>query len=107
MALNSVVAKASSIASNNVTVYTVPADKQFANVSLNLTNNGGSASAVRVAVSTAASPAAVDYLEYGVSLPANGGSLRRTNMVLSASEKIIVWADSNNVGIRAFGLEQI
>lgn len=107
MALNSVVAKASSIASNNVTVYTVPSDKQFANLSLNLTNNGTSASTVRVAVTTAASPGTVDYLEYGVSLPANGGSLRRTNMVLSASEKVVVWSDSNNIGIRAFGLEQI
>lgn len=107
MALNSVVAKASSIASNNVTVYTVPSDKQFANVSVNLTNNGTSASAVRMAITSAATPSAVDHIEYGVSLPANGGSLRRTNIVLSASEKIMVWADSNNVGIRAFGLEQI
>lgn len=106
MALTSVTAGASSSASTYVTVYTVPAGKQFANVSLNLTNTGASAAAVRVGITTAASPAAVDHVEYGVTLPASGGSLRRTNLVLSASEKLMVWSDSSNVGIRAFGLEQ-
>ena len=86
MALNSLTAKAASSANVDVTVYTVPADKQFANISLNLTNNGATVSTVRVAITNAANPSLVDYIEYNLQLPASGGSLRRTNLVLSPTE---------------------
>jgi len=107
MALNSMLAKAVSSANVEVVVYTVPADKQFANVSVNLTNVGAAATTVHLGITNNASLTAVDYIETATQLAANGGSLRRTNMILSPNEKLIVKADSGNVGIRVFGLEQI
>ena len=106
MSLNSLLAKSVSVANTDVIAYTVPAGKQFANVSLVLVNTGGSPSSIEVAISEADVPVTADYIEKGTQLAANGGSLRRTNLIMSAGEKIIVKAGMGTVGIRIFGLEQ-
>ena len=107
MALNSLMVKKVSVANTEVTVYTVPSNKQFSNVSVNLVNTGSSPATIKMGVTTGSSLSAVDYLEYGATLSENGGRLRRTNILMSPNEKLIVKASTDTVGIRAFGLEQV
>jgi len=104
---NGVLGKALSSANNNVIIYTVPAGADFATASINLTNIGNVDSVVRIAIGTSAVPSPQDYVEYGATIPGNGGILERTCMVLSPNEHIIVFADSSDIAIRVFGLEKL
>jgi len=104
---NGVLGKSMTSSGNNVIVYTVPAGADFSTVSINLCNLGNVDSHVRIAITTSASPSPVDYIEYGAVIPGDGGILERTCMVLSPGENLIVWADSNDISVRAFGLEKI
>lgn len=104
---NGVLGKSMSSAGSNVTVYTAPSGIDFATISITLCNLGGINAAVRLAIGTNVSPSPQDYVEYGAELPANGGILERTCLVVSPNENVIVFADSNDVSIRVFGLEKI
>lgn len=104
---NGLLGKVVSVANTDVVAYTAPAGVQFVTVSLNCVNRGAVESAIRVAITTAAVPAATDYVEYGALLVANGGVLERTCLLMSANEKLFVWADSATVTARAYGLEQL
>ena len=106
MPLSPLLGKASSLANTEVIVYTVPAEKQFANVSVNLTNTGITASTIELGITTGSSLTTVDYIEKGTQLADTGGSLRRTNIIMGPGEKLIVKATTSDVGIRVFGLEQ-
>jgi hypothetical protein len=46
------------------------------------------------------------HLEYGAQLTAGGGVLERTCIPVSPGEKVFVWAETGDVAIRVFGLEQ-
>jgi hypothetical protein len=58
---------------------------------------------IRVAIGIGASPAAADYVDYDVVVPANG-ILEDTGLVCSSGEKIWVRSSSANVSARAHGL---
>ncbi len=60
---------------------------------------------IRLAISAngSSSPAAADYLEYDMSIPAGGG-LERTGIAVSTGEKIFVRSSQANVSVRASGL---
>jgi hypothetical protein len=74
---------------SNTTLYTVPAST-FSVVSINIVNRSSSAAAlVRVAVSSSASPAADEYIEYDSSLVANG-VIERTGIVMDTGKLIVV-----------------
>lgn len=89
-----------------VNVYAVPSSVQFATATISLVNMSSAPAKARVAITTADSPGSADFIEYDVDLPANGGVLERTCIVLSPNEKIMVYADNSNIAVRAFGLEQ-
>ena len=97
--------KGVTVANTNTKFYTAPVGIQFATVSVNCVNRGTASTKVRVAVSQVDTPAVDDYVEYDVMLEP-GGVLERTCQIVSASERVIVWADSANVSVRVSGLEQ-
>ena len=104
---NGVLGKGMSSAGNDLIVYTVPGGADFATISINLTNLGGVDSVIRVAISSSPTPSPQDYIEYGATIPGNGGILERTCMVLSPNENVIVFADSSDIAVRVFGLEKL
>lgn len=104
---NGVLGKSMSSVNSNVVVYTAPSNADFVTASINLCNLGATPAVVRVAICTGINPSPQDYIEYGATIPENGGILERTCMVLSPNESIIVFSDSPDVAARVFGLEKI
>lgn len=72
----------------DTTVYTCPAST-FSVVSVNVVNRGGASVLLRIAVASAATPTAAEYIEYDSSLVANG-TIERTGLVLKTGELIVV-----------------
>lgn len=89
-----------------VNLYSVPADVLFATASINLVNMGQDDATVRIAIGTSDIPGPADHVDYNSVIPANGGILERTCIVCSANENINIFADSDSVAIRIYGLEQ-
>lgn len=58
---------------------------------------------VRLAVGSGANPVAADYLDYDVTVPANG-ILEDIGLVCSVGEKVWVRSDTANVSVRAHGM---
>lgn len=102
-----VLGKAMSNNATPVVAYTVPLNAVFATASVNLTNTGPVDAKVKVALTTSVSPGLMDYVEFDAVIPAMGGSLERSCMVLSPGEKVIIECDMNTVAIRVYGLEEI
>jgi hypothetical protein len=90
-------------AKTNTTLYTVPANK-VATANVLLVNRGSGSATVKVAISTAATPADKDYIDYNATIKP-GGILERLGLVCSANEKIIVNSDSGNLSARVHGFE--
>ena len=84
-------------------VYTVPAST-VATINIRVANRNAAAK-IRVAIGTGANPAAADYIDYDISLAANG-ILEDTGLVCSAGEKVWVTADVSNVSVRVHGFEE-
>lgn len=91
-------------ADTDTTVYTVPS-ATVATVNVSVVNRGADAATVRVAITSAASPAAADWVEYDAPVPGAGGVLERTALVAGAGEKIIVRANTANCTVRVHGFE--
>ena len=90
----------------NTTVYTVPATT-FSVVSVNIANRSSSASAaIRIAVSTSASPDVSEYIEYDAALVANG-VLERTGIVIKTGELIVVQTPTAtpSLSVVVYGIE--
>ena len=66
-------------------------------------NRNGIAVKIRVAIGTGASPAAADYVDYDVSIPAYA-ILEDTGLVASSGEKVWARSDTANVSVRAHGM---
>lgn len=90
-------------AATNTTVYTVPSDT-FTVVSLSLCNRGNQAVNCRVAVASASTPTAAEYIEYDVEILGKG-VLERTGIVLDAGKLLVVYSSAANVSAVAFGIE--
>lgn len=58
---------------------------------------------IRVAIGAGGAPAATDYVDYDISIPANG-ILEDTGLVASSGEKVWVRSDTANVSVRAHGM---
>ena len=104
--LNSIVAKVASEANAEVLVYQVPGTKVLANVSIVIANLGAASASVRLGKTTGATLATADLIEAGVSLNANNGVLRRTNLIMGPNEKLIIQSPSGDLAVRVYGLEQ-
>ena len=87
----------------NTSLYTVPANT-FGIVTLSICNRGNSAISVRVAVASAGTPLASEYIEYDVELLAKG-VLERSGIALAAGQILVVYSSAVNVSAVAMGIE--
>lgn len=90
-------------AATNTTVYTCPADI-FTVASVNIVNRGSGPVTINLAIADLDTPTNGEYIEYQTELlPKN--VLERTGIVLGATQKIVVYSNSGNVSVVAFGIE--
>jgi len=86
-------------------VYTVPAST-LASVNINVCNRNATAVKIRLALSaTSVTQAAGEFIEFDVSIVANG-VLERTGVMLNAGKIITAYSDTNNVSVVVTGVEE-
>ena len=90
-------------ATTNTTVYTCPADT-YAVVAINICNRGSTSAALRLALASADSPTAAEYIEYDVDVFAKN-VLERTGLVLAAGQKLVVYSSAANISAVVVGIE--
>lgn len=99
-----VLAQVAPAATTYTLVYT---SNTTAAVSINFLNRDSVAVTARIAVGTIAdnsSPATTNFIEYDVSIPANG-VIERTGLVLNTGQKIVVYASTANTTVSVYGIE--
>jgi len=92
-------------ATTNTVVYTVPSNCLYAEITVNILNTNATTCSCNLAVSTSgtSTPAANEYIEKEAILPASGGVLERTDLVVSPGEKIIIYTALANTVVRVSG----
>lgn len=85
-------------------VYTVPENCLYAVIDVNIVNDAAESSEVNVAISQSNTVSATDYIEKGVELTANGGVYMRTDLKVSAGERIIINNSKSGAVVRVSGL---
>lgn len=91
-------------AATNYPLYTCP-EGMIATGNIRLCNRNGTVVKVRVSVG-AAVPGNADYLDYDVSIPANG-VLEDTAIVVDPLEVVVVRSDTAGVSARIHGFERV
>jgi hypothetical protein len=89
-------------ATTNTTVYN-PSGVTGA-ITVSLCNRTSGAITIRLAVSATATPGADEWLEYGISVPANG-VLERTGLVVGTGQYVVVYASVVGISAVALGYE--
>ena len=90
-------------ADTDTTLYTVPSST-FAVVTVSICNRTNNAVAVRVGISTAASPSNAEWIEYDTHISARG-VLERTGIVIEAGKRVVVRSNAISVNAMVFGIE--
>lgn len=90
-------------AATDTTLYTVPADT-FAVLTLSICNRNASSASIRVAVSTSATPANDEFIEFDSQVIGNS-VIERTGIVMDANKILVVRSDTINVSAVAYGIE--
>ncbi len=90
-------------AATNTTVYTVPATT-FTVMAVSVLNRGNTVASVRIALASAATPTNAEYIEYDAQIGPNG-VLERTGIMMNAGKLLVVYANSSNISVTAFGIE--
>ena len=86
-------------------IYTVPAST-IASVNVNVCNRTASTVKVRLALSdTTVTQGNDEFIEYDVSIPANG-VLERTAIMMDAGKIITAYSDTANVSVVVTGVEE-
>jgi hypothetical protein len=97
--------KANLSATTITNIYTVPAST-VATCNILVCNRNASAVTVRLALSTTSVTQATDeFIEYGVTIPANG-VLERTGIMLQAAKIVTAYSDTANVTVIVDGFEE-
>ncbi len=90
-------------AATNTTIYTVPATT-FTVLSVSVCNRGTTTASVRIALAAAATPTNAEYIEFDAQIGSNG-VLERTGIMMNAGRLLVVFTNSPNVSVSAFGIE--
>lgn len=85
------------------TVYTVPAST-FTVLAVSVCNRGTTTAAIRMALASGTTPTNAEFIEYDAQLGANG-VLERTGIMMNAGKNLVVYSNSSNVSVSAFGIE--
>ena len=88
-------------ATTDTLLFTSAATPQTFNV--RFANRNATSVKVRIAIGTGGAPATTDYVDYDVTVQANG-ILEDTGLVASSGEKVWVRSDTANVSVRAHGM---
>lgn len=91
-------------ATTDTTVYAVPAGK-VASFNVGFCNRGVAAVAVRLSISSVATPTDAEYLEYNATIPA-GGVLERGGLMADAGKFIVAQASLASVSVVVWGVEE-
>jgi hypothetical protein len=73
-------------------------------VNVMMVNRGGADVTARIAITSGGAPTAAEWIEYGATIPANGGVMERTGLALSQGERVYVRASAATVSARAHGI---
>lgn len=93
-------------ASTNNTVYTAPTGVLYAEVDVIVLNSDVADRSTKVYVTTnTASPSTNERVEDGVILPASGGKLELSGLILSPGESIVIYPSGSNLTARVQGKE--
>ncbi len=98
-----ILGQAALTAATNTTVYTVPATT-FTVMAVSILNRGTTVASVRVALAASATPTNAEYIEYDAQIGPNG-VLERTGIMMNAGKLLVVYANSSNISVTAFGIE--
>jgi hypothetical protein len=90
-------------AATYTTVYTVPVTT-FTVMSISVCNRGTTTATVRVALAASATPTNAEFIEYDAPIGSNG-VLERTGIMMNAGKLLVVYTNSANVSVSAFGIE--
>lgn len=90
-------------ATTNTTLYTCPAST-FAIANVSICNRNATSVTVRLALASSATPGGAEWLEFGVTIPANS-VLERTGLVVDAGKILVVWSSTTSVSAVAYGIE--
>jgi hypothetical protein len=104
---NGLLGKAVSATSKYVSVYTAPtnAGLDFSTVNVLMCSTSDSDSTVRLARTVGDTPAATDFILYGVTI-GSGQTLEQTCIILSPGESILVYADNDKISTQVSGFEK-
>lgn len=92
-------------ATTNTVIYTVPAGVISA-CTVNMCNRSDVEVSVRLALSVSSTPSNAEYIEYNAKLPATGGVLERTGLILSSNIRVIGYSSAPGVSINVYGIEE-
>jgi hypothetical protein len=90
-------------AATNTTLYTCPTST-FAVVTVSVCNRGASPANIRISISSSATPADSEFIEYDVSLAAKG-VVERTGIVMDAGKLLVVRSSAIGVSAVVYGIE--
>jgi hypothetical protein len=90
-------------AATDTTLYTCPAST-FAVVTVSVCNRSASAVTVRLALAAGVTPLDSEFLEFGVTIPANS-VLERTGIVIDAGKLLVVRSSAVDVSAVVYGIE--
>jgi hypothetical protein len=87
----------------NTSVYTVPTNT-FTVFGVSVLNRGTAAVTIRMALAATGTPTNAEYIEYDVTLDANG-VLERTGLMMNAGKQLVVYTSGSSVSVSVFGIE--
>jgi len=102
-----ILGKADLALATDTIVYAVPTNPvTVATVNVSLCNRTAAAITVNLAIAAIVTPTTSEYLEFGVSIPANG-VLERTGVVISSGDNVVANAAAAGVTCIVTGFEEI
>ena len=95
------------LAANSMTkVGVIPANIEFATVTLNLLNTGANVAKAQIALSTSETPSPADFIDKGSLIPQQGGLLIRSCVLVPPGTNVFISVDQDDVVANLTGLCQ-